>query len=109
MCSVNSFGVTARPASSKATFKPASASCLAAQPPVAPDALSIQISKAVQKRALRLAGFGCQYEIDVTIHQRFLGAGRVRRGNDEVAEDDERFILVLIQKERLPSRGREVF
>src|SRR5882762_9437643 len=37
MCSVNSFGLTARPASSNATFSPASESCLAAHPPVAPD------------------------------------------------------------------------
>src|SRR5215831_6694042 len=37
MCSVNSVGETARPASSSATLSPASDSRLAAQPPVAPE------------------------------------------------------------------------
>src|ERR1700691_2490503 len=37
MCSVNSLGEMLRPASSSATFRPASASRLAAQPPVAPE------------------------------------------------------------------------
>src|SRR5579862_7855821 len=37
MCSVNSLGETLRPASSSATFKPASARRLAAHPPVAPE------------------------------------------------------------------------
>src|ERR1700704_5856803 len=41
MCSVNSLGVTALPASSNATFIPASESRFAAQPPVAPEPTTI--------------------------------------------------------------------
>src|SRR5882757_10804875 len=41
MCSVNSFGAPARPASTKATFSPASERRLAAQPPVAPEPTTI--------------------------------------------------------------------
>src|SRR5258707_13881570 len=41
MCSVTSFGVTARPASTNATFSPASERRLAAQPPVAPEPTTI--------------------------------------------------------------------
>src|SRR5215472_17363384 len=41
MCSVNSFALTDRPASSNATFNPASDRRFAAQPPVAPEPTTI--------------------------------------------------------------------
>ena len=76
---------------------------------VAPNAFAIEICQIVQERSLILVCVGSQHEIDIAVHERLLGAGSVRRGDDEVAERDERFILVLIQEERLPSGCREVF
>src|SRR5271157_1411001 len=73
----------------------------------APNAFAIEIAEGVQERSSCLGGLSSQDKINVAIHQRFLGPGSVRRRDDQVAEYDEGFILMLIQKKRLPSgRGK---
>src|SRR6267143_3589557 len=70
MCSVNSLAVTARPASSKATFNPASESLLAAQPPVAPEPTTIASYVCCRTScAMECLGVG-----RARVHAAFIGA-----------------------------------
>ena len=74
-----------------------------------PHAFAIHISQRIQKRSLRLGRLGSQHKIDIAIHQRFLSAWSVCRWDNQVAEHNQRFILMLIQEKWLPSWRRKVF
>ena len=76
---------------------------------VAPNAFAIQIAQIVQERFLIFVRVRGQHEVDVAIHQSFLRARSVRGGDNQIAEHDQRFILVLIEEKRLPSWRGEVF
>src|SRR5579863_2113624 len=69
---------------------------------VAAHTFAIEVSEAVEECALAFVSFGGEDEVDKAVDQCFFGAGSVGCGDDEVAEDNERFILMVVEEERLP-------
>ena len=66
------------------------------------DAFAIEKGEGVEEGALIFGSFGGEDQVDIAIDESVFGAGRVGGGNDEVAEDDESFVLVGVEKKRLP-------
>src|ERR1700722_18180104 len=44
------------------------------------------------------------HQIDIPVHQRFFRPRRIRGRNNQIAQNNQRLVLVLIQKHRLPIR-----
>src|SRR5258708_23199278 len=75
---------------------------------VAAHAFAIEVAEAVKERALAIVSFGGEDNIDETIDQSLLGARSVGGGDDEITEEDERFVLVVVEEERLPVWSGEI-
>src|SRR5690348_7428279 len=76
---------------------------------VAADAFAIEIGEGIEKVSLFVVGISGQDKIDVAIDESFFGARRVGGRDDEVAENNERFVLVIVEEERFPVGRGKVF
>src|SRR5690348_3890636 len=57
---------------------------------------AIKISQALQKLTLCLRRLGGEQPVNKAIRQRFLSAGSIRLGDDQVAQRDQRLVLMLV-------------
>ena len=75
---------------------------------IASHALAVDVSQAGEKSLLGFAGLGRKQPIDEAIDQRLLRAGRIRFGQDHIAQSDQGFILVRVQENGLPIRSSKI-
>src|SRR5580658_423866 len=75
---------------------------------VAREGFPIEESEAFEETLLGVMRLDGQHLVDKAVGQRRLGARRIGGGDEDFAEDHERLVLVVVQKQRLPIGARQV-
>src|SRR5947209_16167788 len=76
---------------------------------VTPHALTIDVGKSSDEGTLRFDCFRTHQQIQKAIYQSFFRAGCIRSRDHQIAQGNQRFILMGIDKNRLPVWTLELF